>query len=997
MAGKPWERFATQGTGDTVEGTPVKRPWEKFAPETPEPELDTKGWERLQLGVVEGGAITTNMWDYAVSHMPFLAEDYGSGFKEEGDDPLRLVDAREKFGDDFLELSPQQRRDRMKEVRAVKLQENHAEALRASELMAERGEVDGMRLLGNVTKGVADPVAWVPVLGTAAKAKQAAGIGQKIVAGTKEGTKQGAVFGGLFGASEELADTGVPTTAEEGVDFAKTTATHAGIGAAGGAVLGGSIVGLSQVPRATQRARVARTLRSPSEAEKLSAKYQQYMLEAKAQGTPERPVLGADAHKSARERLGMTPDDVYKMSRITEEPIRTPATSAEAAETLGYIKLADGTGPAAGVWAKLARPIDTRLREVFPQGYGKLMGMETESFRKMHEYHRQTIPFRDMFRKFNKKDRKILGRQLYNKDFKTASASIEARFGREGVEKFDKMVTALTELGKEAQASGIKFDFIDHYFPRIIKDIDGLKEYIGSHPELGSYAKALAKAQKAREGGTPLSGYEEIKILNRMLEDRGGRVAKSVGSAKQRRIETITEEMLQFYDDPITSIDLHIKDVTAAIARRKFFGKAMKESDDGLEILDDSIGALLADSGIEPGSRQADEIASILKSRFGKGEDGGNKKLSTIRSGISGLVLGNPVSGALQLTDVGVTSWVKGLGNTLRGLPRASLETLKGTLGVESSKMNADTMGWMMEMAQELDTTAAFGSNIRKLSDGLMRYGGFKAFDRFGKNVTIQASLRKATNQLKSNKGTKKFLDEWASVYDGEELTTLMADLKAGRVTDIVKQHIFSEVTETQPISRSQMPQSYLDIPNGRIWYQFKTWGLKQLEVARNRVLKNLFSLSPKKQARGAKEAALMFTYIGSAGVGVKEAQSWMLGRDSVISNADELTDEAFWAVMGNMLFSRYGIQNLTERGDWKGMVTNYTAPPALIIPGEIAINAGLGIMGDDEATKKLMARVPTVGKFIDNWFLGGAEEFNEKLRTKRTEKVLGTDYADED
>lgn len=956
---------------------------------------DATTFERLHLGVAESGNITTNTEDFIASHFPVVANRFV--WDEEG---LRVEDAEDRYGVDFGELSPQARRDRIAEVREANIQKDHADALAESEAMAQRGETDYARISGAVLKGVADPVAFVPIAGTAAKAKQAVSVGQKIAAGSKTGAKAGAGFGAAFGASEELADTGIPTTVEEGVDFAKTTAVNAGIGTAGGAVLGGGIVGVSQVPRAAKRSSLTRTLRSPSKTAKLQDKYQHTVLVEKVKG-----ATGANAHKVARENLGMNPEDVYQMGRMTESPIRTPTTAAQASEMLGQAKLSDSLDHgAAGIFSKLTRPIDMRMRELSPIVYGKLMGMEAESFSKMHQYHQETIPFRNIFRKMNsspldlagKQDKKVLAKALYNRDFDRARTIVEAKFGAKGVEDFNRMVTALEQLGAEAKAVGIKFDAIDNYFPRIIKDLDGLKKLIGSKPHLSKFGQALQAAQKKRDN-TALSTSEEIKLLNRIIEDRGGRIAKSVGSAKKRRIEAVEDDMLQFYDDPITSIDLHIKDVSAAIARRKFFGKSMKESDNGLEKITDSIGDLLAKSDdLKPGSTASEEVKSILQSRFGGGEDGGSRSLSNARSLVSGITLGNPISGALQLTDIGVTAWVKGLGNTLRGLPRASLETLKGTLGLESSKINADTMGWMMEMAQELSTAGRASNAVRRGSDALMRYGGFKAFDRFGKNVTIQASLQKGMRQLRSAKGTKKFLDEWSGSYSGEDMQKLMGDMKAGRITDIVKQHIFSEVTETQPISRSQMPQKYLDAPNGRVFYQFKTWGLKQLEVARNRVLKNVFSLSPKKQAQGAKEMALMFAYIGSAGVSVKELQGWMLGRDSIVSNADELTDEAFWAVMGNMLFSRYGVQNLTERGDVKGMATNYIVPPALVIPGEIAVNGALGLMGGDEEAVKTL-KSTGLGRMFHNWFGGGAEEFNDKLRTKRTEKVLGTDFGDED
>jgi len=975
---------STQEQAQQFLGTLSQEQLKDYVWETP-PEATM--FERMALGFDEAANITGNLGDFLVSHYPALATRWEPG--EDG-----FLFAEDQYGEDFYDLTPQERRDRITEVDKAKIQKEHANAIAASEAMAARGEIDVARAVGGVGKAVADPAALLPVFGQAGKVKAAATAGQKAIAGAKSGAKVGAVFGGAYAASEDLK--------ESGEVYLGDVAAGAATGAVGGAVLGGVVSPLGAVVTkgGRQKARIAKAKRSVSAADKLQDDYQDFVLMAQAN-----EVFSADAHKFAREQLGLTTRDLFDITSVTKRPIKTVTNHVQATAELAarnvHKRLGNTGGMAAtnpGLYEKFIRPIDVRIREKSPAVFGRIMKLEQNTMTGIHKYHKETVPFRKAWRKMGhriggKKDRRQLGLAMMNGDFKRARAIMQASLGQKGVDAFDRMINGLTALGTEAKGAGIKFDTIDNYFPRSPRDLKGLLDYIGSNkPEGNKIIAALNKAAKSKgvKDYTQLSEAERSKIINRMIEARQ-KSRKSIKSTKERTIDVINEEMLKFYDDPITSIDLHIRDMTAGIERRKFFGKNLSVTKEGLEQIDESVGAMLDQMGYKKGSPVRGELIGMLTNRFGPGEQGSDRALQTLRQFTAGITLGNPVSAALNLADVGITGLTKGLINTMRGIPKATVETFKGTVGIESKDLNADTAGWMMEMAQEISTGGRLNSGLRRFADGLIRYGGFKLVDRFGKNITLQASLNKARGQLKTKEGTKRFMEEWGQVYDPQELQALMLDLKNKNMSDIVKAHIFSEVAEIQPITRSQMPEKYLENPNGRMFYQFKTWGLRQLEVSRQRVVENMKSPDIRDKMTGAKQAVLLFTYVGAAGVGAKEIQNWMRGRDSKITNAEELGDEMFWAMMSNILADRYSIGKFLDEGDAKGMVTNYMTPPGLVIPGEIGIDAARGVFTDDPDRGRDFAKsAGGFGRFIDNLFLGGAEEYNEKLRKEREAKVLG-------
>jgi len=406
----------------------------------------------------------------------------------------------------------------------------------------------------------------------------------------------------------------------------------------------------------------------------------------------------------------------------------------------------------------------------------------------------------------------------------------------------------------------------------------------------------------------------------------------------------------------------------------------------GLENMDVSIAQWLTANKV--GAEAIDSLKPLLKARFGKGEESGWRALATLRQGVGGLTLGNPYSAIRQLGDNFTAAWQYGLIPVLQSMPKSAVETLKGTLGIKSKNpMNADAYGWMNEMAQELDTGGISSNAVKKTSAYLYKYGGFRAVDRLGKNVLINTAIRTSQKAMTTPKSKMKFVKKFGAYYSEPDLTQLMADLKAGKWTDIVNQHIAAEVMEIQPISRSQLTQAYLNHPNGRMLYQFRSWGIKQFDLARRQVFTDLFSTDPVRVARGARGLVLLTAYVGVGNVGLTQFQRWFTGRDSKIATSEDFGDEVFGQILGNFAINRYGLDKLAGEGKtdefWLGMV-----PPALDIPMNMGISSMKMLTAptqeeEDKWTTELL-KTTTPGRLVELWALGGAEKENEKIYQER-------------
>ena len=209
----------------------------------------------------------------------------------------------------------------------------------------------------------------------------------------------------------------------------------------------------------------------------------------------------------------------------------------------------------------------------------------------------------------------------------------------------------------------------------------------------------------------------------------------------------------------------------------------------------------------------------------------------------------------------------------------------------------------------------------------------------------------------------------------GNEIDSLVSDLKAGDVTENVKLFAFNQLADVQPIALSEMPPMYLNNPNGRIFYMLKSFTLKQYDIVRRNILQE-WSKGNKLEA--VKKAGLLAGYLTVANTGTGVMKDILKGREV---DPEELPNRAMWALLGVFGFSKYGTEKYLGRGDLTGFVSNTIMPAAPII--DAAFSTGVELTEEDPDFEKLVKPVPVVGEVVYSHLLGGAEEYNR-------DKLLG-------
>lgn len=436
------------------------------------------------------------------------------------------------------------------------------------------------------------------------------------------------------------------------------------------------------------------------------------------------------------------------------------------------------------------------------------------------------------------------------------------------------------------------------YFPRIVKDKEGLFKAIGKK-ESDNIKVALdqANAESIRKNGRPMSEIEESALINQMLfADKRG---VQPGFSKNRGIEEITPELQEFYATPAESLHSYIRSAVQDIEAAEFFGgavKNMKQGSNEFIDVDRSVKNLLADE-IKSGALSTEDahtISEILRARF---KEGLRSEADLIRNfknlGNIGL-LGNVWSAATQLADVGVQVHVQGLKPTIESVVRQ----LTGKKLVDMRDFGlADNIS--QEFAGELRT----GRWVRNVFKATL----FAGADRFGKNTALNAAVIRAKHLVQTDGGVQKLANKYREAF-GDDFSKLVSELKSGKISDLTRDYAFMELSRTQPVSRIEMPLAYLKHPNLRSYLWLKSFTMKQMDLVRRDAYNEI---KAGRISKGVYNLAKIGVILGVSGATTDQIKDWMKGKDTDITWSD--IPENMFKTFGFSEYTREDITGITK------------------------------------------------------------------------------------
>ena len=545
-------------------------------------------------------------------------------------------------------------------------------------------------------------------------------------------------------------------------------------------------------------------------------------------------------------------------------------------------------------------------------------------------------------------------------------AAIMAKYGM--TNSYREVRSVLDQLKEEYRALGLDMNYIDNYFPRLMKDLEGFKASIGQTVGVDEEIRRYESMT-----GQKLTEIERQKMYEKLARSRMYRSGISQpANLKERRNRFVEKNELQYYADPASALNEYVDRMVNTIETKKLIGDAQSGKTQGVDAVAGRLGEVMAKMASEGRLRQdqIDVIQGAVAARFGQhgrqyGFVKGMKNAGYLAT------MGNTGSTLTQLGDFYFTMVQNGLLPTMQAAFGAKALTVED-LGIAKDLVTVETK----------DGQGFLGKSV----DNVFKITGLTAMDRLAKNTNINAAHKVLTKGAKSKQGSRAYEKTLARLkkVQGNDAYKTIADLQQGVKSDFVIEALYNELADVAPISLTEMPENYASNPNLRILYSLKSYTIKQFNFVRERsfskVMDGIRTNNPQMVADGSVQLMRILAFGALANGSADVLKAILFNR--------EIDDEDFW---WNHFLRMFGITKYTtvmarKEGVGDAIVKSILPPQGGMINDifkDIASatdSEGDGLKINEMRTSKYL---PVVGKLY-YWREGRGVETEEKLSRLR-------------
>lgn len=620
---------------------------------------------------------------------------------------------------------------------------------------------------------------------------------------------------------------------------------------------------------------------------------------------------------------------------------------------------------------KILGALTTRIRQISPVVANKLRKFDFQAHQREASYNEGLVDFVEGLKHIPKAQRKQVNVALMNRDVEKVKEILapyqNVKVGVPGARRqvnmlqaTDSMRSTLERVHRDYLEAGFDIGYLDDFYPRIVKDYEGLARSMGRQPA-DSWTQQVKKFRN--DNKRDMTPEEAADLWNKMFQGRKKPAVAGGVEGKVRTVENVTEDMLRFYEDPEAALLSYARHAAHGIEKSKFFGRHSARL--GLNSnVEDSIGALLQAEHKAGNLKFSDfeDLRQLLQARFIGGEITPAKGITGTKNVFYTTTLGNPISALTQIQDLGLNAYMHGIGNSVV----AAIKSLTG-----NQRISVRDLG-LSEVAADMAETRG----TAKILNSALKFSGFKWTDRLGKDSIINAAFRKASKQLAKpgSKGEEAFRKEWGPVF-GDELEQLIQDIRDDSVTQNVKLMLWNRLADMQPISPSEMPEAYLTSPNGRIFYMLKTFTIKQLDLIRNQI----YNRAKTDPVGAGKEMVKLAAAVSASGISVDALKDYVQGKPV---NVDDWDDAVVGTLLKHVGLSDYLLEQKLAKGKIGEGLASMITPPLGAVEDVVRDLANFG------QSFNTLKNVPLVGKLLYMHFAGGAEKAIERQKKEDRRKL---------
>lgn len=510
------------------------------------------------------------------------------------------------------------------------------------------------------------------------------------------------------------------------------------------------------------------------------------------------------------------------------------------------------------------------------------------------------------FLKSKVNDAKEMAYRLWNQDINGAVKIADKRgFGKE----LKEVSKYLEDVRDRAQKAGIKVGKIEGYFPRIVRDKEGLFRQIAKDTgkDFDVIKKEISNAMKSKLG--IVDPEEETKIIENILLGYRGGISKGTSTMKSRTLKDLPPEYMQYYYTPNKTLEIYSSNMENRIVLAQRLGSDKKAKmamadniADKMSILadDNRIGKLVTKYGVKS-LDDLDKLKRLTEAYYRNDKSKKSEIMSVLDDAATLMLMGSPTSTIVQIGDI--------IPSLMVSFPK----TMKAFLTVPFKK-RVDTTKLFPNLSAELNTQ----KGLSKAIDKVFTATGLKTVTEHMANVlgeTIRLDFKS-----KAKSPDKRFLKHLAIVFDDnlKTINRVISDLKSNNMTNEVEYLIANEINEWTPRYLTEMPENWIKHPNARFLWKLQSWNIKNIDVYRNQIIKKIKDGSVSEKAKGLKDFMKFTSLLVAAGMTTDEVKSWITGKER--PQDESFSDRIVSGLMNIAMVSKFDAYNMEKGvGSWIG------------------------------------------------------------------------------
>ena len=221
-------------------------------------------------------------------------------------------------------------------------------------------------------------------------------------------------------------------------------------------------------------------------------------------------------------------------------------------------------------------PLEEEIKQISPDLYNMNRRLEIAKINKTNAYYKRVKGFVEGMSNMNENDFHTFDLALKNRDVDTVQRLL-AKYDLEA--GFVEVRTILDDLREQMIDVGVDVAYMPDYFPRKIKDADGLLDYVEqTFGDSEQYSIIQKMLEEKRKDGRVRTKEDEAQIVNSLIRGYAGGISiAKIGNVKERSIDVVDQYMNKYYKVSTDALVDYISGSVQMIENKKYFGRETKE------------------------------------------------------------------------------------------------------------------------------------------------------------------------------------------------------------------------------------------------------------------------------------------------------------------------------------------------------------------------------------------------------------------------------------